>query len=63
MMQTRNGIPIYRPDVYGTKATVEPYPQYERLRELGIFTAPRCRVRSTPHQARFSAAAESASRE
>jgi len=39
MMQTRNGIPIYRPDVYGTKAIVEPHSHYERLREPGIFAA------------------------
>ena len=45
MSKTRNGIPIYRPDIYSTSAIVDPYPHYARLRELGpVVWLPRQRV-------------------
>ena len=45
MSKTRNGIPIYRPDIYSTSAIVHPYPHYARLRELGpVVWLPRQRV-------------------
>jgi cytochrome P450 len=35
MTKTRNGIPVYRSDIYRTDAILDPYPHYARLRELG----------------------------
>jgi cytochrome P450 len=29
------GVPVYRPDIYSVDAIVDPYPHYQRLRDLG----------------------------
>jgi hypothetical protein len=29
------GVPVYKPDVYAVDAIVDPYPHYQRLRDLG----------------------------
>lgn len=35
LRRSRNGVPVYRPDIYSVSAILEPYPHYERLRRLG----------------------------
>ena len=45
MTRMHNGVPVYREDLYGTPAIVDPYPHYSRLRELGpVVWLPRQRV-------------------
>ena len=29
------GVPVYNPDIYSADAIVDPYPHYQRLRDLG----------------------------
>lgn len=29
------GVPVYKPDIYSTDAILDPYPHYQRLRDLG----------------------------
>jgi cytochrome P450 len=49
IMKNRNGIPVYRRDIYSTAAIVDPYPHYARLRELGpVVWLPRQRVYALP---------------
>jgi cytochrome P450 len=49
MIKPRNGIPTYRPDIYSTRAIVDPYPHYARLRDLGpVVWLPRQRVYALP---------------
>jgi cytochrome P450 len=38
------GVPVYKPDIYSADAIVDPYPHYQRLRELGAV------VRLTKHK-------------
>jgi cytochrome P450 len=35
MLETRNGVPEYRTNIYTTAAIVDPYPHYTALRQLG----------------------------
>jgi cytochrome P450 len=35
MRRNRAGIPVYKPDIYSVDAIVDPYPHYQRLRDLG----------------------------
>jgi cytochrome P450 len=47
--KTHNGVPVYRPDIYGTAAIIDPYPHYTRMRELGAAVwLPRQRVYALP---------------
>jgi cytochrome P450 len=49
MSKTRNGVPVYRPDIYHTSAIVDPYPHYARMRDLGsVVWLPRHRVYALP---------------
>lgn len=48
-MRNRKDIPTYRPDIYRADAIVDPYPHYERMRELGpVVWLPRQRVYALP---------------
>ena len=29
------GVPVYKPDIFAVDAIVDPYPHYQRLRDLG----------------------------
>ena len=56
MVQPRNDIPVYRPDIYRNAAIVDPYPHYARLRELGpVVWLPRQRVYALPRYAESKA--------
>jgi cytochrome P450 len=56
MTRTHNGVPVYRPDVYGTSAIVDPYPHYTRMRELGpVVWLPKQRVYALPRFAECKA--------
>ena len=35
MGESRNGVPVYRPNIYSARAIADPYPHYARLRDLG----------------------------
>ncbi|OBF72070.1 monooxygenase [Mycobacterium sp. 852002-51613_SCH5001154] len=35
MRRTPAGVPVYHPDIYSTDAIIDPYPHYQRLRDLG----------------------------
>lgn len=49
MTKISKGIPTYRPDIYGTRAIVDPYPHYARMRDLGpVVWLPRQRVYALP---------------
>lgn len=44
--------PTYRPDVYATRAILDPYPHYRRMRELGpVVWLPRQRAHAVVHHA------------
>lgn len=56
MMKSPNGVPVYRHDIYGTAAIVDPYPHYTRMRELGsVVWLPRQRVYALPRFAECKA--------
>jgi cytochrome P450 len=56
MAKTHNGVPVYRPDIYSTRAILNPYPHYARLRELGsVVWLPRQRVYALPRFAECKA--------
>lgn len=35
MRRSPAGVPVYNPDIYSTEAILDPYPHYQRLRDLG----------------------------
>ena len=46
------GLPAYAPDIYSTEAILDPYPHYQRLRDLGpVVRLPRQRVYALPRYA------------
>jgi cytochrome P450 len=52
----RKGIPVDRPNIYGTRAIVDPYPHYARLRGLGpVVWLSRQRVYALPRYAECKA--------
>lgn len=56
MINTRGAVPTYRPDIYSTRAIVDPYPHYARLRDLGaVVRLPRHRVYALPRYAECKA--------
>ncbi|MBX7435134.1 cytochrome P450 [Mycobacterium sp. Y57] len=56
-MLNRRKVPAYRPDIYSTKAILDPYPHYARLRELGpVVWLTRQRVYALPRYAECKAA-------
>lgn len=56
MINRRNGVPTYRPDIYSTAAIVDPHPHYARMRELGpVVWLPKQRVYALPRYAECKA--------
>ncbi|MDT5089546.1 MAG: hypothetical protein QOG47_2253 [Mycobacterium sp.] len=50
------GVPVYRRDIYATEAIVNPYPHYDRLRQLGsVVWLPKQRVYALPRFAECKA--------
>jgi cytochrome P450 len=49
MRKPPNGVPVYQHDIYATDAIVDPYPHYNRLRQLGpVVWLPKQRVYALP---------------
>jgi len=56
MMKTPDGVPVYRENVYGASAIVDPYPHYTRMRALGpVVWLSRQRVYALPRYAECKA--------
>ena len=56
MTPPRHDVPTYRPDIYSTRAIIDPHPHYARLREIGpVVRLPRHRVYALPRYAECKA--------
>lgn len=56
MRRRRTGVPVYKPDIYSVDAIVDPYPHYQRLRDLGpVVWLPKHKVYALPRYAECKA--------
>ncbi len=50
------GVPVYKPDIYSVDAILDPYPHYQRLRDLGpVVCLPKQKVYALPRYAECKA--------